>query len=148
LHAPSGVIMLAQREMARLYGCDESIFCVNGGSSGVLAAVLGCPVPESTEEKKEMLLSHHIALWDVIDSCDIKGSSDSSIRNVLPADIPGLLKRTQIQSIYLNGQTAGRLYRRFLQEETGLEAYVLPSTSPANAACTKEQLIRLWSCIR
>lgn len=114
----------------------------------VLAAVLGCPVPESREEKKEMLLSHHIALWDVIDSCDIKGSSDSSIRNVLPADIPGLLKRTQIQSIYLNGQTAGRLYRRFLQEETGLEAYVLPSTSPANAACTKEQLIRLWSCIR
>lgn len=111
----------------------------------VLAAVLEEPEPVHIDEKKRLLLSHHIALWDVIDSCDIRGSSDASIRNVVPAAVAELLPKTEIGRIYVNGQTAGRLYRRFLQEQTGVEARVLPSTSPANAAYSLQQLIDIWS---
>lgn len=110
----------------------------------VMAAVCGDREPHSTDEKKRLLKTHHIALWDVIDSCDIKGSSDSSIKNVLPADIAGLISRTGIKSIYANGRTAGRLYEKYIEPQTGINAVVLPSTSPANAASSLDALIRSW----
>ena len=110
----------------------------------VLAAVCECEVPKTIEEKKHMLLKHRIAVWDVIESCDIIGSSDSSIKNVIPADIVGLLKKTKIVCIYCNGKTAGNLYDKFCKEHTGMEAVVLPSTSPANAAFSLERLVEVW----
>lgn len=79
----------------------------------VLAAITGEPVPESIPEKKHLLLSHGIALWDVILSCDIIGSSDSSIRNVVPADIPGLLRQASIQAVFGNGSKACELYKKY-----------------------------------
>lgn len=79
----------------------------------VLAAIIGEPVPESIPEKKHLLLSHGIALWDVILSCDIIGSSDSSIRNVVPADIPGLLRQASIQAVFGNGSKACELYKKY-----------------------------------
>ena len=78
----------------------------------VLADLCGEPVPETIEKKKAMLLAHHIAIWDVIQSCDIKGSSDSSIRNVEPTDIRHMLTESKITGIYANGNKAGELYRK------------------------------------
>lgn len=126
------------REQGFYYGHPQNRFWK------VMAAVLEWKLPETIEEKKQMLLENHIAVWDVIDNCDIKGSSDSSIRNVVPADISGVLEQTQICRIYANGKTAGRLYQRFILPHTHVEIIVLPSTSPANAACSLEELIRIW----
>ena len=89
-------------------------------------------------------LAHHIALWDVIQSCDIKGSSDSSIKNVVPTDIRGLLTESKITGIYANGNKAGELYRKYQLPLTGREAVTLPSTSPANAAWSLLKLCEAW----
>ena len=127
------------REQGFYYGHPQNRFW------RVIAALCGAPVPQTIEEKKTMLLKHHIAVWDVIDSCDIIGSSDSSIKNVVPADIAGLLKKTKIERIFANGQTAGKLYEKFCKEQTGMEIVVLPSTSPANAAFSMERLVECWA---
>ena len=113
----------------------------------VLAALLKEPVPDTIEEKKAMLLARRIALWDVIQSCDIKGSSDSSIKNVQPTDIGMILEKTNITRIYANGNKAGQLYKRYQFPVTGIEAMVLPSTSPANAAWSLERLCKAWHVI-
>ena len=114
----------------------------------VMAAVLGCPVPETIEEKKRMILSHHIAMWDVIASCEITGSSDSSIKNVIPNDIGWLLTETSIEKIYTNGGTAHKNYQKYIKNEIGVEDIQLPSTSPANAAWSLEKLVDKWAQIR
>lgn len=113
----------------------------------VLATLLKEPVPETIEEKKAMLLAHRIALWDVIQSCDIKGSSDSSIKNVQPTDIDMILEKTNVTQIYANGNKAGQLYKRYQFPVTGIEATVLPSTSPANAAWSLARLCEAWKTI-
>ncbi|MGI6069066.1 MAG: DNA-deoxyinosine glycosylase [Blautia sp.] len=110
----------------------------------VLSRLTGEPLPESIPEKKEMLLRHGISIWDVVASCDITGSSDSSIRNVVPADIGRVLEDSQITEIYTNGGTAHRLYQKYCLENTGLEDVCLPSTSPANAAFSLEKLVEIW----
>lgn len=110
----------------------------------VMAAVLGCPVPETIEEKKKMILSNHIAMWDVIASCEITGSSDSSIKNVVPNDIGRLLAETAIEKIYTNGGTAHKNYQKYIKNQIGIEDIQLPSTSPANAAWSLEKLIAVW----
>ena len=113
----------------------------------VLAAVFGDTLPETIEEKKEFLLRHNIAIWDVIASCDIEGSSDSSIKNVQPTDIGMILEKTNITRIYANGNKAGQLYKRYQFPVTGRKATVLPSTSPANAAWSLERLCEAWHVI-
>lgn len=113
----------------------------------VLATLLKEPVPDTIEEKKAMLLARRIALWDVIQSCDIKGSSDSSIKNVQPTNIGMILEKTNITRIYANGNKAGQLYKRYQFPVTGIEAMVLPSTSPANAAWSLERLCKAWHVI-
>lgn len=122
------------REEGFFYGHPQNRFWK------VLSAVLSCPKPDSIEEKKEMLLAHRIALWDVIAVCEIKGSSDSSIRNVIANDFTELLQQSQIAAIFTNGQTAGRLYHKYVEPVTGIAADTLPSTSPANAAWSLERL--------
>ncbi len=110
----------------------------------VLAKIYEEPVPESMEEKKQMLLRNHLAIWDVIESCDIKGSSDSSIKNVVPTDLRRILEGAQVKRIFANGKKAGALYQKYQQQMTGIEAIVLPSTSPANAAWSFERLYEEW----
>ena len=142
------------RENAFYYGNPQNRFW------RVMAACLGEPVPqnegglsdngrpltleESIATKKRMLLEHGIALWDVIASCDIKGSSDASIKNVVPAQVERVLETAHIGAVICNGGTAGRLYKRYLQWQVGLAAHVLPSTSPANAAWQLERLTARW----
>ena len=96
------------------------------------------------EEKRSMLLANRIALWDVIASCCIEGSSDSSIRDVVPTDLGVILRAAKIDAVFCNGQTAYRLYERYQLAEAGLPATVLPSTSPANAAYSVERLTESW----
>ena len=110
----------------------------------VLAEITGEELPKGIEEKKALLWKHGIAIWDVIASCDIIGSSDSSIRNVEPVDIQRMMGYCQIERIFANGRTAGKLYRKYLQPVTGLAAVELPSTSPANAAWSLERLAKEW----
>lgn len=126
------------REQRFYYGHPQNRFWK------VLAALTGTPVPGSIEEKKNLLLSHGIAVWDVIASCDIIGSSDSSIQHVVPADIPSVLSRSAIEKIYGNGTKACQLYDKYLLSKTGMPIYKLPSTSPANAAFSLERLVECW----
>ncbi|MGN1166654.1 MAG: DNA-deoxyinosine glycosylase [Lachnospiraceae bacterium] len=115
----------------------------------VVSSILQEPLPNTIEEKRDMLLRHNIAIWDVIYSCDIKGSSDSSIKNVVPTDIASLVKKTQIIKIYCNGKTSGKLFQKYQESKVGIPAVVLPSTSPANAAFSLERLIQEWNqCIQ
>jgi len=110
----------------------------------VISSLVGEPVPTSIEAKTEILLKHHIAVWDVIYSCDITGSSDNSIQNVVPNDIQKLLRETNINFIYANGSKADDLYMRYCFSSTGIGTIKLPSTSPANATYTLERLIECW----
>lgn len=114
----------------------------------VLAGVLVTELPVTIEQKTEFLINHHIAVWDVIASCEIKGSSDSSIKNVFPNDIAGLLSISPIKQIYTNGNAAAQLYDKYCLNLTEKNSVKLPSTSPANAAFSLERLIHSWSCIK
>lgn len=129
------------REQQFYYGHPQNRFWK------VLAGLLAVPVPQTIEAKKSMLLMHGIAIWDVIASCEIIGSSDSSIRNVTPTNLQQILKTAPIQQIYANGNTAKKLYQKFQQESCGREIIGLPSTSPANAAFSVERLLESWRCI-
>ena len=95
-----------------------------------------------------MLITHHIAIWDVIASCDITGSSDSSIKNVVPTDLLVVLNDSNISKIYANGKTAEKLYGRYQENVTGKKIIGLPSTSPANAGYSLERLVESWKCIQ
>ena len=114
---------------------------------GYVSTVLGCDCPRMIEEKQQMLHAHHIALWDAIASCEITGSSDSSIREAVPTDLTPILKTAPIRQIFCNGATSYQLYCRHQQKLTGREAVKLPSTSPANAAWSIERLTQAWSVI-
>ena len=114
----------------------------------VLAQVLGEEVPQTIEEKKAFLLEYHIAVWDVIESCTIIGSSDSSIKDVIVNDFSKILEDSRIKTIYVNGGKAYELYQKYAEKSTGIKAIKLPSTSPANAAWNLEKLCAAWEQIR
>lgn len=113
----------------------------------VLAGVLGMDVPQTIEEKKSFLLANHIAVWDVIGSCTIVGSSDSSIKDVVVNDFSKILGNSQVETIYVNGGKAYELYHKYAEKKTGILAIKLPSTSPANATWKLEKLCVAWSVI-
>ena len=131
------------RENGFFYGHPQNRFW------RVLANIYRQPLPCSIAEKKAFLLRNRVALWDVIASCSITGSSDSSIRDVVPTDLVEILSKSnaKIQHIYTNGRKADALYRRYQYQETGHSAICLPSTSPANASWSLERLTDAWSRI-
>lgn len=129
------------REQQFYYGHPQNRFWK------VIAGLTGVPVPQSTEEKRRMLLGQRIAVWDVIAECEIIGSSDSSIRNVVPTDLNRILRCADIRQIYANGGTAKRLFEKFQQKSCGRDIVGLLSTSPANAAFFLERLLESWSGI-
>lgn len=113
----------------------------------VLAQIFEVEVPQSIEEKKTFLLEHNIAVWDVIESCTIIGSSDSSIKDVVVNDFSKVLENSSVERIYVNGGKAYELYHRYAENQTGIPAIKLPSTSPANAAWNLERLCSEWKKI-
>lgn len=102
---------------------------------------------EKIEDKKEYILKHNLALWDVIYSCDITGSSDASIKNVEPNDISIILKRAPIKAIFTNGKTAEKYYQKYIYPKTNIKSICMPSTSPANCQKKFAELIQEWNII-
>ena len=133
---------MKSREQGFFYGHPQNRFW------RVLAAVYGNEVPQTVEEKKAFLLRNGVAVWDVIASCEIQGSADSSIKDVVPTDLSEVLAQAPVRRIYVNGKKAEQLYRKYQAKQTGIEAVCLPSTSPANAAWGMERLVEAWQVIR
>lgn len=129
---------VASREDGFFYGHPRNRFWP------MLAAIYGEGVPCSRADKQALLLRHGLALWDVIASCSIQGSADATVRNAVPVDIRRVLSAAPIERIICNGALAGKLYRQYLQPVCGMEAAILPSTSPANAAWSLQRLIAAW----
>ena len=129
------------REAQFFYGHTQNRFWL------VLSEILGENLPQTVEQKREMLIKNKIALWDVIESCEIVGSSDSSIKNATPNDILSILAKSNIKKIFVNGKTAEKYYNKYILKTTQIPATVLPSTSPANAAYSVERLINEWKII-
>ncbi len=129
------------REVGFFYGHKQNRFWK------VLAKLLEKKVPETIEEKTALILDNKLALWDTIASCEIKGSADSSVTDVIPNDLSVILKSAKIKKVFTNGRTSHNLYKKYLEKETGIEAYYLPSTSPANASWSLERLCEEWKAI-
>ncbi len=125
------------REVGFYYGHPQNRFW------SVLSIVLNEPCPKTPEEKQMLLFKHHIALWDVLHSCDISGASDSSIKNPVPNDLQRIFDVADIRAVFTTGKTAGKLFKRF----TGCESVILPSPSPANCAVSFDQLTEAYRCI-
>jgi double-stranded uracil-DNA glycosylase len=98
----------------------------------ILSDVFCEDIPQMNEEKEKFCHRHHIALWDVLQSCEIVGSDDGSIRNPVPQPVNKLLLQAPIEAVFATGQKAQALYRRLIYPVTGIVAIALPSTSPAN----------------
>lgn len=131
---PSG----KSREDGFFYGHPQNRFWK------ILAAICREKIPTDIQEKRMLLLRHHIALWDVIASCEIEGSSDASVRNAVPVDISLITNVATIERVICNGKLAAKLYHQHLEKLVGLPAVAMPSTSPANASCSLEKLIQAW----
>lgn len=130
------------REQIFFYGHPQNRFWK------VISTVIDEKTPITIEEKSEFLHKNHIALWDVIASCEITGSSDSSIKNVIPNDLTEILKIAKIKQIFVNGKTAEKYYNKYIRDTIGREAVSLPSTSPANAAWSFDMLVNEWSILK
>lgn len=114
----------------------------------LIARLFDEPVPATIEEKKRLAHNHHIAMWDTIRSCTITGSSDSSIRDVVPNDLSVILDHSKVERIFCNGATSHKLYMKYIFPMTRIKAVKLPSTSPANAVFTLDRLAEEWAVIK
>lgn len=113
----------------------------------ILTALTGDNFMTDIDEKRRLLLKNRIAIWDVIASCTIHGSSDSSIQDVVPNDVKRILKEAPIEHIFTNGNKSYEMYRKYLLPVTNIPAVKLPSSSPANAAWSLPRLIEAWKVI-
>lgn len=129
------------REQMFFYGHPQNRFWK------VLATVFESEVPKTVFEKKQFVLSHKIALWDVIASCEIVGSSDNTIKNVVANDLSEIFYTANISKIFVNGKTAEKHFNKYIRNKINREAVCLPSTSPANAAWSLERLVSAWKII-
>ena len=129
------------REQQFFYGHPQNRFWK------VIAALYHRDPPVTIGEKKELILSNGLALWDSIASCVITGSSDASIKEVRANDLAVILSRAPIRRICCNGKTSWQQYEKLIRPATGREALCLPSTSPANAQWSLDRLIEAWSVI-
>lgn len=130
------------REMGYFYGHKQNRFWK------IVSALYGEAVPMTVEERRSFLLRHRIAAWDVIASCTITGSSDSSIKDVVPNDLSVILEGSAVKRVFVNGRKAEEYYKKYQEPLTGIKAVCLPSSSPANAAWSLERLIEAWSIIK
>ena len=130
------------REQMFFYGHPQNRFWK------VSAAVFEQAVPQNTDEKKDFLKRNNIAMWDVIGACEIEGSADSTIKDVVPNDLSFILDTADIRAIFVNGKTAEKYYNKYTKDVIGRPAVCLPSTSPANAAWNLEKLTDAWKVIR
>lgn len=133
---------IKSREQMFFYGHPQNRFWK------VVSAIIGVNTPTTIPEKQNFLYKNHIALWDVIASCDIIGSADSSIKNVVPNDLTKILKNANIKQIFVNGKTAQKYYNKYIRNTINIDAICLPSTSPANAGWNLDRLFDAWIIIK
>lgn len=130
------------REQSFFYGHPQNRFW------RLIATLFDEEIPQSIDEKKQLILKHNLALWDVIHSCTITGSSDSSIKDVVPNNLSIILQKSSVDRIFANGALSHKMYMKYIFPQTGIEAVKLPSTSPANAAFSLERLAESWKIIK
>ena len=134
------------REYGFFYGHPQNRFWP------LMERIFNVALTRDIEERKAFLLEHRIALYDVIYQCDIIGSSDASIQNVIPSDLGSIFRAADIRQVFCNGATSHRYYVKYQEPSTGVKAVKLPSTSPANARAGLDDLYRQWrmigECIR
>lgn len=130
------------REASFFYGHPQNRFW------SVLAKVYATDKPLTVDEKKKLVLENNLALGDVIASCEIIGSSDSSISDVTANDLSIIINNSKVDRIFVNGKTAEKYYNKYTYPKTGIKAVCLPSTSPANAAWSLEKLVDAWKTIK
>lgn len=127
------------REVQFFYGHPQNRFW------RVLSSIFNVDLPQNNDEKRELLINNRVAVWDVIKSCEIVGSSDSSIKNAVPNDLSSIINISEIDTIFVNGKLAEKLYIKYIENQTGIKAICLPSTSPANASWSFERLYDKWN---
>ncbi|MCR4712959.1 MAG: DNA-deoxyinosine glycosylase [Treponemataceae bacterium] len=102
-------------------------------------------------ERRDFLLRHNIALWDVLASCQIDGAADSSIKNAVPNDFSLLFESSQIHHVFCTGKTAFSLWQKhcaaLYEKRYNLVVCCLPSTSPANASWNTTRLLEAYRAI-
>lgn len=130
------------REVSFFYGHPRNRFWK------VIPALFGEEEPVTIEKKKELILRRNLALWDSIHSCEITGSSDSSVKNVVPNDISKIIGNSKVSKVFCNGALSHKMYMKYIFPDTKIEAVKLPSTSPANAAYSLDKLIEEWKIIK
>lgn len=130
------------REAEFFYGHPQNRFWT------VVAEIYGYEKPQTVEDKKKLILENKLALWDVIHSCEIEGSADSTISNVTANDLSVIISNSKVDRIFVNGKTAEKYYNKYTYPKTGIKAICLPSTSPANAAWSIERLVESWKIIK
>ena len=133
---------IKSREQNFFYGHPQNRFWK------VIASLYGAPLPRTIDEKTALILQNDLALWDTIASCEIVGSSDASIKNIIANDLTVILDKSSIHRIYCNGHKSYELFHKLIEPQLGREAICLPSTSPANAQWSLERLIEAWSVIK
>lgn len=130
------------REAMFFYGHPQNRFW------RVIAALYGAEEPKNIDEKKSLIIENNLALWDSIQSCTITGSSDSSVKDVVPNDLSLIINNSRVDRIFCNGALSHRMYMKFIFPKTNIKAIKLPSTSPANAAFSLDRLIEEWRVIK
>ncbi len=131
---------VASRKINFFYGHPRNRFWQ------VLSSCLDEDLPLDNQGRKQLCLRHHIALYDSIESCLICGSSDSSIKDVVPANLSFIYTYARVKRIIFNGKAAEKWFYQYQSVPEGVEAICLPSTSPANAAYSLEKLVAEWKC--
>lgn len=129
------------REIGFYYGHPQNRFWK------VISDILNEKYPETKEEKISLLLKHNIALWDVLESCEIEGASDSTIKNAKPNNLNKIIKQSNIKTIFVTGKKAENLYKKLCEKDTKIPCIYLPSTSPANCSVPYQKLKNQYETI-
>ena len=130
------------REAMFFYGHPQNRFW------RLLPLIFDEKIPVTIEEKSALILRHNLALWDSIQSCVITGSSDSSVKDVVPNDLSVIISNSRVTQIFCNGALSHKMYMKYIYPQTKIEAVKLPSTSPANAAFSIERLYEQWNILK
>lgn len=114
----------------------------------IMHALTGLPV-NSEQEKTDLVKQTGLVLWDVLQTCERKGSLDSAIQEPVANDFESMFaNQPELEVIVFNGKKAQQLFEKYVAKSqtlpVGLQYIVLPSTSPANAMMTLEDKSLFW----
>lgn len=129
------------REYGFFYGHPQNRFWK------IMEVLFDCDLDKSIDERKNFMLEHNIAMWDTIYACDIVGSSDASIKNVVPTPLSDIVENSNIEAAFCNGATSYKYFKKYHEENLHIKSFKLPSTSPANARYSLDDLVSEWKIL-